>query len=48
MTNGELENRLNSAKMEINKSKELFNHIIDATQTPEQVLNDILKILNIE
>ena len=45
MTNEELQNRINSAKMEISKSREFFDYIVDSTQTPEEVMQDVLEII---
>ena len=45
MSNEELQNRINSAKMEISKSKEFFDHIVDATKNPEDVMRDVLEII---
>lgn len=45
MSNEELQDRINSATIETTKSKELFDHIIDSTQDPEKVMNDVLEII---
>lgn len=45
MSNEELEKRLNSAVIEEQKANLICNYIIDATQTPQEVLHQVLEII---
>lgn len=45
MSNEELGKRLNSAVIEEEKAKILCNYMIDATQSPEQVLQQVIDII---
>jgi dephospho-CoA kinase len=45
MSNEELGKRLNSAVIEEEKARILCNYIIDATQSPEQVLQQVIDII---
>jgi len=44
----ELEKRAESMKHEREKAAEICDHIIDATQTPEKVMEDVLEIMKKE
>lgn len=46
MSNDELQKRLNSSDIETKKAFEICDHIIDATKTQREVLDDFLEILN--
>lgn len=45
MSNKELQNRINSAIIEEKEAKKYCDYIIDATQSPEKVLEEVLKII---
>jgi dephospho-CoA kinase len=45
MSNEELKIRINSAIMEETEAKKYCDVIIDATQSPEKVLTEVLKII---
>lgn len=46
MSNDELQKRLNSSIVEEQKARILCDYMIDATQSPKDVLRDFLEILN--
>jgi hypothetical protein len=41
----DIENRLESASVERKQAQKYCDHIIDATQSPDQVLQDVLNII---
>jgi dephospho-CoA kinase len=45
MNDEELERRINSAIMEEEEAKKICDYIIDATQTEEEVLDEVLSII---
>jgi hypothetical protein len=46
MINEELNRRINSAIIEEQEAKNLCDHIINATNTPENILIEVLEIIN--